>query len=1466
MSIVIIYRVNHRHTKKLFTLIQLILLLMSYTWAQDKLSRSNLLHNRLTIDNGLPDNMVRRIVQDRQGFIWLATDNGLARFDGTNTKIYRHIPGDSSSLPGNILIDMVYVPTSNIFYILSYEGLVKFCPENESFTLLKHSGIPQSKQGDLVFGALLDSKQRLWVLIRNKGIRVIDTRNDRLIASISDENVPQVEWRTDMKIELEDDEGYCWLSKTSEGFIRIGLKDNRPDVRIYQPSPPAHRQMQIRATAMCKDSRGNLWFANSGLFRLSAGKTGQDDFEHIDIFDGRLPRNNEEFLIINMIADKNNQIWISTAHEGIKRYTPETRQVENTGFASVNFKNVQSNIARFAKDRKQNIWLMFTNSVLAQYDYSSGKLITFHHSPYNPVSPLDKYSVNNFSDLFFQDQSGAYWLAGNGNGAGYFSLRKTRFPVYSYNPSQAGGLSGNTVWGIYEDTNGLLWLGIRDEGLNILDLKTGQAHFLSPTTDAFGEGFDKISCFLQTGPDEYWIGSIPPKVVSYAKEKRKMTLIREFRPRSDDTASIANWAIRSMYKDRQGRIYLGTVDAGIEEYLGEAKGFRHYPPGPDKTKNLVGGQVWNIMEDNQERLWISTNGGISRMNRERSGFTAFVPSRSDTNSLSHNRVTMCFQDRKGRIWATTEGGGLNQYLESENRFVRYKEANGFPSDYLYAVYDDQAGNLWLSSKAGLIRFNPESREHIVFTTNDGLQSSQFMIGSYHRGADGTIYFGGSGGVNHFHPDSIHLSNYEPVIRFTAMRIGNTEIIANRAYDGKIWLKKDMTYTKELVLNYRQNYFEIRFSAMDYAAPANIRYRYRIEGRHTGWIDLPAGNNSISFAELPPGSYTLYVKSTNSDGLWCNNTAMLHITITPPWWRTIPAYVAYFLVITLILLFLRRIVVFRLKYKNQLEIERLEFEKRQLELTRKQELEQAKTAFFTNISHEFRTPLTLILGPIENMLKSALLHEKLRPQIALLHRNANRLLHLINQILDLRRLEAGQTTQNLKTGNLLLFIQNISDDFSVSAREHQIEYVFDTSGVQAKDCLQNILFDADMIEKVLYNLLANAFKYTPDNGKISISLCTQHTEVVHESKSRLTLFLSVADNGRGISADDLPHIFDRFSRGQNNTPLQTGSGLGLSLVKELVTLHGGTIAVVSSEGNGSTFTVSLPLSTSNTVTGSETHDIPEAGNNKTAPLLLTDDAIQNDVPESAPLLLIVDDNPDIRQYVADGFNTSCRIMEAEDGLKGFELAQQEIPDLIISDMMMPVMDGIALCKKIKNTETTSHIPVVMLTAKATSESQLQGLKTGADDYIMKPFSMEVLQLKVHNLLQLRNNIIEQYRRNNYSQPLSVARNNSDKVFLTKALNVVNRFIDNPDFDTDLLAAELGMSRTGLYRKFQAMTGQAASEFIRSTRLNYAAELMAQSDYNVSEIAILCGISVKNFSTQFKRQFNLTPSEYIEKHRP
>jgi signal transduction histidine kinase/DNA-binding response OmpR family regulator len=813
------------------------------------------------------------------------------------------------------------------------------------------------------------------------------------------------------------------------------------------------------------------------------------------------------------------------------------------------------------------------------------------------------------------------------------------------------------------------------------------------------------------------------------------------------------------------------------------------------------------------------------------------------SKLPIDKVQSIYCDHAGRIWVGAQGGGLCLYKPQSQTFEIFDESFSLSNDVIYKILEDSKGKIWVSTNKGISSFDPEKKVFRNFSYYNGVLQSTFNIGSGLKTADGQLFFGGLDGFNYFNPAEILQKKNIPPLVITSLKINNKQV--NPIENSEI--QEHISIAKEIVLSYKQN-FSLDFMALNYTVPHESRYAYKLEGFDKEWNQVGTSTTAV-YTNLDPGSYTFHLKAYSEDGSWETPEKVIEITVEPPFWMTFYAYLFYAIVIALIVWGIRRSSIQKLKREFVLEQERLEMkhliEKERHDAEQKTELEKVKVKFLTNLSHELKTPLTLVLNPIENLMFQENSTEKLE-MLNLISRNAKRLLNLVNQLLDLRKIEANELNLNATEGDLVSFCQEIVDSFKYIAVRKSIHLHF--VSVYSH---YHTSFDKDKMERILINLLSNAIKFTNEGGNVSFQIAQEGTSGIR---------LIVRDTGIGLSKDSTDKIFERFYQINNNVDiLNQGSGIGLSIAQEFVKLHGGTIKVESEEGVGSAFIISLPLYSLEAVQSPPIDLEPEV-------TPITDFAKSEPPKIELPIILIVDDDDDLRAYLVESLKSKYKVIEASDGRQGWQKALSYHPQLIVSDVNMPVVDGVEMVRKIKNDTRTKHIPVIMLTVLSEEVDQLKGLESGASDYLSKPFSFHLLSIKIENLLSLNSLLKSTYSKHIQLETPEIEIESEDEKFLLKLSKYVEENIEDPDLTVEELSKVMFVSRGTLYNRVLSLTGETPVEYVRSVKLKKSIALLQKNDMKISQIAYAVGFSNPNyFARAFKAKYNVSPTEYITQTR-
>lgn len=1396
-------------------IITLFILCWSYLLpAQDE----DISFKRLSTIHGLAQNDIRFVHQDSKGFMWIGTYDGLNRYDGYTFKIFRREIGKNDALRTNLVSCITEDSQGNLWIGTDDDGIYYFDRERETFASFKNTS----------------QNQQLF------------TTNQ-----ITD-------------IYLENDT-YLWAG-TPFGLNRIkisSLFEGQPAVRqfFHDPKGSSFHNVNNRVWVISGDKYSNVWIGTpQGLKRFVAG----DDFYSGEPFitylaDDAVGTGNNNG-VVDIVAGKNG-LFISI--NGIVYLDYDQINTTNPIFAKV----TDVVCTKIHYDHNGDLW-----------GASEGGLLHFKMSGNEAVS-TDRY-INNWLDEksiskdviteIYQDDTNIIWIGTNGGGLNLYNPFKKKFKHFK-KTEKGGSLSYNKIRGIYEDQFQNLWIGTEGGGLNFMpssdrdNYANGFAHF-DIHKSGFGENyaFAFSELVLNSNSSSIWIGTGVPTALMTTKVNRNS------QPRAVTLSAVegVSNAAFTIISDGDGKSnWVGTYGEGLLKYSLDSNGKiildLHYKNDPDNPKSLSSNIIRSICRDFDSTLWIGTDNGLNKLPIEEQGkefpkFVIYQHDREDTASISHDYIIPIFQSALGDLWIGTMGGGLNRLIKGkgidDDKFEAITVEDGLPNNTIKGILEDDAHQLWISSNSGLTQYNPRTKSIKNYDINDGLQDNEFSEMACFKRKSGEMIFGGVNGFNVFIPEEIGEDVNETKTVCTELQVLNDVVEIGEEINGRVLLEKSITETDEIRLKYSERSFVISFAGLHYGAPAKNQYKYKLEGFDQDWIIVNAEQRSARYTNLSPGDYVFSVLASNSDGHWAAKAASLKIVIITPIWQTKGAFAFYFLVFGVILWFFRRYSIIAVREKNSLIMEH--FEKEKIE-----ELSQMKLRFFTNISHEFRTPLTLIIGPLEKILERTkdFSTAELKNHCSIMYRNARVLLNLINQLMDFRKLEQGKMKLKVAKGDIVIFIEGIRVAFGELAKNKHINLVFKSELTEP-----NIWFDADKLEKILYNLLSNAFKFTPEKGKIAISLSDQF--------QRGYLQIKISNTGKGIPKDIQDHLFERFYQA-DKPAIQgiSGTGIGLSFVKGLVELHHGSIKFSSIEGKGTNFNILLPVLRDeyheNEIDDEFKFVAPDESDIST---WLDEDSNGYEVDENQkttkdlllPKLLVIEDNYDIRKYLRDSLSDTFNILEASNGAEGFQISVEESPDLVISDVMMPVMDGFEYCEKMKSDDQTNHIPIILLTAKDTQEDQIKGYEFGADDYVSKPFNMNVLLARINGLMEARRRFQERFKQAIELDPSDAQITSIDQRFLNRLIGIIEEHISDPEFTVEKLASEYGLAQVILNKKLKAIVNQTARAFIRSIRLKRAVQLLKKGRYSVADVTYEVGFNdLKYFRDCFKKEFSVTPSEYL-----
>ena len=1333
----------------------------------------NVLFKRFFSSNGLPDERIRSIFQDHNGYLWIGTMNGICRYDGFSFKNFFKTKNDNS-ISGNWAYTITEDAAHNI-WIGTNEGFSKFDQEKETFINYK---------------------------IPNR----LHTQQSKRVNTL-----------------VFDKDGLLWIGG------KLGLMQYNPANNTFKqfPYPP----LNVNVSKIIKGDNNYLWIAtDKGLvhYNLTSGK--------FNFFNLNIKPNAYGDKIWSLLEDKQD-LYIGTASSGLLKL-PHINSVSFGDFKYLNIYKTQdeslegTQVFDICKSFNGDLWLG-TEKGLVKIEKPSTENATLHHYRNNSVN--DKSVSSDRIYCVFVDKTNVLWC---GTEVGLNNLQLSALPFNYY--SFAGLRLTDQVRGIYSENGKDVLVATYKSGFYKYNRASNntRSFIFKPENSILN---DTRSVIINNG--KVLVGTLDGVIQLDGDGGNYQNILQ-------------GNAVFFMYKDRKNNVWVGT-NYGLFK-ITESGSIENYSEKFAVAKGFTSPFVRTIFEDHSGNVWVGfENGGIAIIN-PKTDKPLFVTANSNNEGIFGSTIYSVAEYPNNTIWIGSESGLTKMVLQSgdvrsfENvSFKNYTVQNGLPDKSVNGILSDDNGHLWISSIKGLVKFDI-SKE--IF--QNYLPTIYFNHGCCYKLNKHQFYYGTSDGFIEFDPASIVEDKFIPDVAISDIKLFNQSIKIDQDFNGDIILNQSLSNTKKITFNYKNNVFTLDFAALHFANPEQNKFAYKMEGFDKDWIQTTAQSRSATYTNLDAGTYTFKLKAANYLGIWNDTPVELKITILPPPWRTWWAFLIYFALVITFIYYFTIYVLDQLKQKHQLRYEQME--KNQLK-----NLDTLKTQFFTDISHEFRTPLSLILGPSEELLQNETINSDVKHKAQLIHRNSKKLLYLIDELMTFQKLDQGKLQLKPQPVEMLSFVKDIYQNFEHLAKKKAIVFT-----ITADSDTYNANVDAGKMEMVLNNLLFNAFKYAPEKGIITINMSTCGVQQLPSKPlrdSKQWLQISVEDNGQGISATDFGHLFDRYFQSDNAIK---GTGVGLSLTKNLVELHGGIITAQSEPGVKTSFSFYLPIN----------NPISNDANKQLVEHKYVFDYDINDLVEDTVLsntehlqrtktkdsLLLVDDNVEVLDYLEMVFQSQYNIARAENGVQALEYLEKHEPDLIISDVMMPEMDGINLCKEVKTNILTSHIPIILLTAKATVANTLEGLKIGADDYVPKPFYPEVLKVKVQNFIETKRRLIEKYEQTEGGViiPKNITHNPLDEEFMQNVLKAVDANMDNEEFSVEELGSMVAMSRSNLFRKLKAITGQTPVEFIYFIRMNRAMQLLLQRKHSIQQISFEVGFkSASSFTKSFKKQFGKAPTEYL-----
>lgn len=1319
---------------------------------------------------------------------------------------------------------------------------------------------------------------------------------------------------------LEDDKGFIWIG-TYDGLNRW----NGYEFEVFRHQKDNPNSMPGNfVLAMEKDNAGNIWIGtnNDGLVRYNISEQKFYRYQTEAADESSLPGN----IIRSISTDSDGNVWIGTSY-GLARYNVESDNFKRLPFPKgLGFETivdvrriievspgkllVQGSLGLFSLDvtnnimekisypfqgndealftrnepicldSKDNLWIGAPDKLI-KYNLKSAKIETYQNTN-------TSHSINSttFSDIY-EDKNQNIWIGTSNKGVNLYREESNDFSYIKEESNKQNGLSNNIITNIYEDSNSNIWFCTQEGGINYFNSGFRQFEYFSHNRlDTNSISNSKVGAIHQDEAGNIWIGTKDGVLNKYDIRKKSFEKhavqtdyvapsILGIAQKSENELFVTGWEMglfsfntktgksenllknqdiisrnipvnmKGLGLDHKGNLWLASHEKqGIHVYNTQSKKlYNSTNPGMYDSVLMATEYAVSMMEDSKKRLWIISYAGVYMYDTAVHSFKN-IP--GDTSTISSSYAFDLIESKKGDFWLAS-AQGLDKLIEKEGYFVvqRMNTLYQLPTN-IQSLLEDDKGNIWMSSNQEITKFNPETGKIKQYTIKNEMPDQSFFERSKLRAKSGEIFFGGIQGFVHFHPDSLLEQDNDIPIYITDFQIFNR---IQTAGDENSPLTKSILETDAIKLKHNQSVITFQFAGLSYNPYKPLEYAYKMEGFDEDWYYV-GKKRFATYTNLPAGNYTFRVKLSEYDSLLQSGVA-LNLTIAPPLWRTWWAYLGYFILILLLFYWYRKTILTREKLRNELKLEKIESKN-------VMESNLMKLRFFTNVSHEFRTPLTLIKAPIDKLLNQTTVlgpNEQLY-QYKLIEANSNKLLTLVNQLMDYRKLEAGSLVLEPSMGDIVAFCQKVWFIFNALAVKNNITYEFNPAIEK-----HMMLFDADKLDKIISNLLSNAFKNTDEGGHISLDISISFED---NSKDAGAIFISIKDNGVGIASKDLKRIFQRFYSQPKNPGNEEvkGTGIGLTLSKELAELHHGHISVKSKKGIGSSFTLKLPFN--------KNSDLAIEDPDET----LTHEYVIKELEEKVfgkneivkQKLLIVEDDNDLRIFLEKEFAEDFEVVSAKNGKEGLNKARHDAPNIILSDVTMPRMDGFEFCRHIKTNEETSHIPLVLLTARHSQEKQLEGLEAGADDYIMKPFDIKVLHTKLNNLLNIRNRLINRFKSGTDLVFEKDGVENQDARLIQKIIDIVLENISEERINADFIAERVNMSRSLVYLKVSALTGQSVNEFVRNIRLKKASQLLKKNAHNITEIAFLVGFSSQSYFTKsFIQQYEVSPKEFKNRHQ-
>lgn len=1289
-------------------------------------------------------------------------------------------------------VQTILKSNDGFLWLGTQDGLNRF--DGKQFKVFKHHKEAKNSISGNFITSLLENQEQIWIGTSNNGVSIYDINQDAF-KSIGTKN-------GNITAIAKDSKAKVYVGYLSEGLSVFNLKKDT----ILEKNISLFKGNHLKITSVAINNKDMVYVGTKSgrLFVSNDGST----FKEITFY--------RTIGAIQSLFFDQDKIWIGTS-KGVFYY--DNNKLKSVKIPKSFNKRLENAIIYAIAKHKNKYYFATDDGLFICSDFSNEQ--QQFNSCKNYIG--DKNNINSITSNRVYDiliDEGLLWIGTNK--LDLLSLEPLVFN--SINVKSKPKINNNHIYSIYK-TPTFLFIGTRN-GLNCID-NNGKSFFITKENTGGKLAFNVIRSIAYDN-ENLWIGTTKGvSIIDLKNFNPKHPKIKTFHNNLSDTTSISHDNIRNIFLDKHHQIWISTFGGGLNLFTGDVAAnkftFKHFTH-QNNSNSVSSDFIFNVTQDNKGDYWIASKFGLTKMQynpfSKKAFFNTFQKGEGK-NQLSSNNILTTYHDKNDKMWIGTQNG-LFLLDKKNNNFTAFGEKQGLTNNVIYSILEDNDNNLWMSTNSGLFRLNKKTLQFINFTNKDGLRSSEYNLGAQFKDSiSNLLYFGGTNGVDYFNPKDIKNLYQEGDLKFTSLYIKDTYIQPSKSNP---IINKNITKAKKIRLSYNDFPLYLTFSDLNFKPYKNSSFYYKLAPNDANWNAIKKGNQ-IQLLNLSPGEYTLQLQGKSHQNFWSKKPLEIQLSVSPPWYASNFAFVIYFLLASSLLFLITKYFIER-KLEHQ-------------EMLRLKELDTLKTTLYTNITHEFRTPITVILGMAQN-IKEKLKEHKINAtnELNLIENNSNSLLRLVNQILDLSKLKKGKLKLKLEQGDLVKYIKYLTESFSSFAQEKEVTLLFYS---EEEEILMD--YDADKIKQIISNLISNAIKFCDKNDKI----------VIHLSKDKNNLILKVQDSGIGIKAENLPFIFDRFYQAENkDTKKYDGTGIGLALTKELITLMDGTIEVKSKMNSGTTFIIALPIKNEAVVS-----QVPEV-EIESIPQSIEIISNQKDKnKKELPIALVVEDNKDVAQYIFSCIEKQYQILYAENGEIGLKLALEEIPDIIISDIMMPKKDGYELCEIVKKDIKTNHIPIILLTAKATSKDKIDGLKTGADAYLTKPFNKEELLVRMHQLIALRKALQQKYQ--NIEKLVDDAKEDFfEDIFIKNVITEIQKNIDDSNFDAKQLAKNLHLSDSQLYRKLKASTDLSVALFIRKIKLQKAKELLKNSDLTISEVCYATGFNNPSwFSKIFKKEFGYSP---------